>query len=307
MRIIAFFIFFLFIPIALAACPCSSSPVSEAKASGEHATISWKHAKEIAISTPAGEVKIMKNLSNEALISTTSGETNTTIIKTDKTKEIYIVTPKSIISIYKDLENKSKEIKILTPAMEITISKEGEGEEEIEHVLNQTEEIRKVEMDPKKKEVVAILKVGNELNKTTINQTFITTLKAKIKGKTLNITFSNTSAEVMISYKNYTSKIPYPVEIENETLWIKVGKGKKKLTILPDEASEKAKEQVNMHSIKLIEVKVEGNETVYKIKGNKTGRLFGLFNILLPVETTISGEDGRVIDVKKPWWSFFVV
>jgi len=96
------------------------------------------------------------------------------------------------------------------------------------------------------------------------------------------------------------------VEIENGTIWIKTEKIRKRITVLPEEAIQKAEERARFHKIRGVEIDTEGNTTVYRIRGVRVGKLLGLFRVNVPVETGVDTESARVVKVKRPWWAFLV-
>ncbi|NPA38235.1 MAG: DUF2202 domain-containing protein [Candidatus Nanohaloarchaeota archaeon] len=54
--------------------------------------------------------------------------------------------------------------------------------------------------------------------------------------------------------------------------------------------------------------KVNGVEKpVYEVKEEKEAKLFGLFRVKAEVKAEIDAENGEVLEVKKPWWSFLAV
>ena len=80
--------------------------------------------------------------------------------------------------------------------------------------------------------------------------------------------------------------------------------------MLPDEASEIARERLmarNLTRIELIE-KIHNNipRVVYHIEGDKQGRFLGIFKFAMKVSTEIDPETGEIIETRKPWWAFLV-
>lgn len=85
---------------------------------------------------------------------------------------------------------------------------------------------------------------------------------------------------------------------------------RKELKILPEQALERARNQLETKQINKIELKeqVRNNipAVVYHIEANKTGRFLGIFKFAMKVETEIDAETGEVIQTSKPWWAFLV-
>lgn len=100
--------------------------------------------------------------------------------------------------------------------------------------------------------------------------------------------------------------IKWDVEVDGNSLYIMTPKMKKKLTVLPEEASEIAQQRANMFAIKAVRIETENGEPVYRLQGKQTGKLFGLFTTEFGVTADMDIESGNVKNLKKPWWSFLV-
>jgi len=90
----------------------------------------------------------------------------------------------------------------------------------------------------------------------------------------------------------------------------------KEIKIMPDIASEKFLEKLglddsekdNCCEVVLKEVgEKEDARVVYEISADKEGLFLGLFKIKTRVSGQIDAENGEIIKIKKPWWSFLVV
>lgn len=89
--------------------------------------------------------------------------------------------------------------------------------------------------------------------------------------------------------------------------------------IMPDVAGKKAIESLNLKNCESDE---EGNcilvlkeasrkrnneniqELIYEVKAERKAKLFGFINSNMDIRTQISAEDGEIVDINKPWWSF---
>lgn len=94
------------------------------------------------------------------------------------------------------------------------------------------------------------------------------------------------------------------IEIEAK---LKDGKHKK-IKVLPDRASDIAKNRLRMifgnDSVEIREI--EGGRVVYHLEGNSTGKFLGIFKTHMKSDTDIDAETGNVIVVHRPWWAFLV-
>jgi len=97
------------------------------------------------------------------------------------------------------------------------------------------------------------------------------------------------------------------IEIEEGKLYTKTNKTKKQVKVLPATASERAREAVKMHKIKDIELEVVDKRPVYIIKGEQEAKLFGFIPTKINTTVEISGEDGEVVKIIKPWWSSLAI
>lgn len=89
--------------------------------------------------------------------------------------------------------------------------------------------------------------------------------------------------------------------VEESKLFMKTSVGKVVINVMPEEAiavSETPK------SVRKIELKEESEKPVYSVEGIKKKRILFIFPVNLEIETKISAKTGKVIGVKKPWWSF---
>ncbi|NQV91026.1 DUF4215 domain-containing protein [Candidatus Woesearchaeota archaeon] len=83
------------------------------------------------------------------------------------------------------------------------------------------------------------------------------------------------------------------------------------ILVLPDEALLKAFEELqatNQFTFELKEVG-EGEKTkaVFSATATQSGKLFGIFNTNVNLETLIDTTTGEIIETQRPWWAFLVV
>jgi hypothetical protein len=76
-----------------------------------------------------------------------------------------------------------------------------------------------------------------------------------------------------------------------------------KVKILPEVASQRAKERLGELGFNVTLKEIGNNKTVYEVSGEKQGKIFGLFNVMGKVSVDIDAETGDVIKMHKPWWS----
>lgn len=77
-----------------------------------------------------------------------------------------------------------------------------------------------------------------------------------------------------------------------------------KVKVLPETASERAKERLGDLGFNLTLKEVGQNKFVYEVKATKEGKLFGFLKVKGEVSAEIDADTGEVTKVKKPWWAF---
>ncbi|MEM3405712.1 MAG: hypothetical protein QW117_01925 [Candidatus Pacearchaeota archaeon] len=127
----------------------------------------------------------------------------------------------------------------------------------------------------------------------------------------LRIRVGNISAEC-VNECNITQE--QDKEQNRTRLRVMLSNGKNaEIKIMPDVASEVALERLRLKvcsednncSIVLKEVG-KGNETklAYEMQMERHVRILGLFKTKSKVKAQVDAENGKIIEVKKPWWSF---
>ncbi len=85
------------------------------------------------------------------------------------------------------------------------------------------------------------------------------------------------------------------------------------IKIMPDSASETALNRLRLKvcnsenncSIELKEVgSGDGVKLAYELKAEKQVKFLGLFKVKSRQQTQVDAENGEIVQVKKPWWSF---
>ena len=82
------------------------------------------------------------------------------------------------------------------------------------------------------------------------------------------------------------------------------------IIVFPDEALETALNELQTTEGFIFEIDefVDGEtrKAVFSAKAKKPGKLIGIFNTQIDLETLIDTETGEVIQTKRPWWTFLV-
>jgi uncharacterized membrane protein YkoI len=93
------------------------------------------------------------------------------------------------------------------------------------------------------------------------------------------------------------------LKVEEKTLKIETPKGDVQVNVLPSIATQVAISKFPQE-IKEVELKVANEKPVYEIEGKKVGKLLWVFPIEISVQTQIDATEGKILQIKKPWWSF---
>jgi hypothetical protein len=79
---------------------------------------------------------------------------------------------------------------------------------------------------------------------------------------------------------------------------------KAEIKIIPETASERAVERLGELNFTVELKEVGANRTAYEIRGEKQGKMLGLFKIRANLSVEVDAETGEFVKVRKPWWAF---
>lgn len=144
------------------------------------------------------------------------------------------------------------------------------------------------------------------------------TPSADLRHLRLHLEDDEGSAEAELDDENEGSKLTvngitanahFPISFDPATnqLFVNTPNGPRPIRTLPDQAARIATEEgiiKKIDSIDMLEATQSGelNEPVIKVKGQKTGKLFGFIPVQADVQTDISQQDGTIIDTTEPFW-----
>jgi hypothetical protein len=89
--------------------------------------------------------------------------------------------------------------------------------------------------------------------------------------------------------------------VDDSRLYAETQSGKKHIKTLPDEGELTS---VGFSTIETIELKATGPNPIYSIQGKKQSRFLGIFSVNMAIGADIDTENGKIVSLKKPWWSF---
>ena len=93
------------------------------------------------------------------------------------------------------------------------------------------------------------------------------------------------------------------VRIVESRFVMETSAGDKEISVLPEEAIVVSE---SPDFVMGVELREESERPVYFIKGEKPGKMFGVFPLMMEVETGVNAGNGEVVLMNKPWWSFLV-
>jgi uncharacterized membrane protein YkoI len=109
--------------------------------------------------------------------------------------------------------------------------------------------------------------------------------------------------EGILKTNSHNIKYSNKLMVEDSKLFMETSAGNKLINILPEDAI-KIPSMPTKETIKDIELKEEKKKPVYHIESVKRAKLFFIFPVSVKIETKIDAEAGKIVSVKKPWWSF---
>ncbi len=132
----------------------------------------------------------------------------------------------------------------------------------------------------------------------------------------ITVLVKNTSniggVEVKIDRSDGIKLIIESLEIKSEMtlvekdykIYVQTSNGEREIRVIPSDAIAKAKKIDNVESISIEEYK---GMPVYSIYGTKKALLFFVIPLTAEVNQKINLEDGKIVQTKKPWWSFLAL
>ncbi len=106
-----------------------------------------------------------------------------------------------------------------------------------------------------------------------------------------------------ISDENVSAQTRETLVSDQNGLAVKTVNGNKNIKVLPAEASIRAREVLNA-TFGGIELKVDNGRPVYAVQGEENAKLLLIIPIKEHVTAHIDAENGAVINVQRPWYSF---
>lgn len=127
-----------------------------------------------------------------------------------------------------------------------------------------------------------------------------------ISNRVIQISISKPSENsVVITAGNVQISTTENLTIRDSKIYIETPFGRNQVTVLPDSAVAKATEITQVVSVELRnEFTGETTKPVYTIKGTKKANILFIIPVTLDITTKVNGDNGSVMSVDKPWWSF---
>jgi|GEM_PF-2970662 len=80
------------------------------------------------------------------------------------------------------------------------------------------------------------------------------------------------------------------------------GDNETEVTVMPAQL----KNRTRLKNLERIQLHVENKTPYYELNGTKAGKLFGLFDVELPIQARVHAQTGVLEEEHGPWWSFLV-
>lgn len=112
----------------------------------------------------------------------------------------------------------------------------------------------------------------------------------------------NQNSEVKIQQQNVSVTTNLPIQIDTKTHQVSVetSSGTQNVSVLPDQAVKGADEKINLNlpTVKSsVSLTTQDSQSVYVVSEDKTGKLFGVLNVTIPSQVTISAQTGKTVSV----------
>lgn len=119
--------------------------------------------------------------------------------------------------------------------------------------------------------------------------------------KEIKIDIDKSKRELQLNIDNQQVITNQKIEIKKSKLRLETSDGSKEIKILPKEASLKVYDIDKVSEMRLTE---ESKKPVYALKAEREAKILFLMPVTLKIEARIDAENGNVVSVSKPWWSF---
>ena len=163
---------------------------------------------------------------------------------------------------------------------------------------------REIVINPKQENPVLIGGHPMESPLSEISMNLSVKIKTKEEPVSVKININKEKKITEIEVKDKVCFTKETLKFEHNELKIKTPEKEIKIDVLPNKAVEIAQKEVS--KITSTELKTENNNPIYEVKGEKEGKLLFVFPIKLKLSLKIDAKKGKVLKIKKPWWSFLV-
>jgi hypothetical protein len=138
---------------------------------------------------------------------------------------------------------------------------------------------------------------------TSLDDGIVTKVNISDKEQDIEVSLDKTSKEANININGISVSTTQAVEINESKLYMQTVTGPKEIKISPVEASAKLPKATKLQEIKLEE---KSQVPVYFITGVKETKILFFMPVSLSIQMQVDAQTGKVIFIKKPWWSFLV-
>ncbi len=96
-----------------------------------------------------------------------------------------------------------------------------------------------------------------------------------------------------------------PVEIKNERFVMQTKKGEQNIDIMPNQAMVSTSNSVGANSpIEKVVLSEQDGIPTYNVTATKQANVLFVFPVQMQIETRVSAQNGQIVSINKPWWSF---
>ncbi|MCD6528344.1 DUF333 domain-containing protein [bacterium] len=163
---------------------------------------------------------------------------------------------------------------------------------------------REIVVNPREENPVSIGGHPMESPLSEISMNLSVKINTKEEPVSVKININKEKKVTEIKVKDKVCFTKETLKFKNNELKIKTPEKEIKINALPNKAVEIAQKEVS--KVTSTELKTENNNPIYEVKGEKEGKLLFVFPIKLKLSLKIDAKEGKILKIKRPWWSFLV-
>lgn len=136
-----------------------------------------------------------------------------------------------------------------------------------------------------------------------IGGALINTPNVKVRVGDSEVSVDQEGTKVVLNSGGVSVETNESVKIEQGSISIVTTEGEVRIGVLPDEV--KTLPAIQAQRIEKLELTVDSDKVIYRVRGKERRRLFGFIPLSMTVTTAVNAENGAIEEVGTPWWRIF--